>query len=150
MSEMSPEAQALVERAAEALGYRLPVVEAFQFGDSPAVADELSRLALSGQKTATCGWPINPGVHAGSWSVLLDGRGMPQAVIESVEVRVLPFLEVDAQFAWDEGEGERTLDWWRDAHRRFFARQSGAARWDDGESVQCERFRVVWRADAPA
>ena len=145
MPELTPEVLAFVLQAEAALGRKVPIIEAFGFGDSPGMADELAALVLSGQKTATCGWPLNPEIVAGSYSVMLDGQGAPLAVIESLEVRELPFLEVEAQFAYDEGEGDRTLEWWRDAHRRFFSRQPEGAAWNDEQVVQCERFRVVWR-----
>jgi hypothetical protein len=32
--------------------------------------------------------------------------------------------QVDEAFAWDEGEGDRTREWWLDAHRQYFARQA--------------------------
>lgn len=66
------------------------------------------------------------------------------AVLESLEVRALPFLEVEAQFADHEGEGERTLEWWRGAHRSFFSRLPEGAAWNDAQVVQCGRFRVVF------
>ncbi|MGY2895772.1 ASCH domain-containing protein [Deinococcus sp. UYEF24] len=145
MTELSPEVLAFVLQAEAELGRRLLIVEAFQFGDSPAMADELAALVMSGQKRATCGWPINPEIATSSYSVMLNGRGAPLAVLGTVEVRELPFLEVEAQFAHDEGEGDRTLSWWREAHRRFFGRQPGDTPWDDDQVVQCERFAVIWR-----
>ena len=144
MPDLSSEVLAFVSRAEAALGRELPIVEAFGFGDTPGMADDLAALVLSGQKTATCGWPLNPDIQAGAYSVMLDGRSAPLAVLESVEVRTLPFLEVGAQFAYDEGEGDRTLAWWRDAHRHFFSHLPEGAAWNDDQVVQCERFRVVW------
>ena len=144
MPAPTPDVVAFVSQAEAALGREVPIVEAFGFGDSPGMADELAALVLSGQKTATCGWPPSPEIVAGSYSVMLDGRGAPLAVLESVEVRLLPFLEVEARFAYDEGEGDRTLEWWRDAHRHFFSRQPEGAAWNDEQVVQCERFRVVY------
>ncbi|MCH8983601.1 MAG: hypothetical protein IH943_05800 [Acidobacteria bacterium] len=37
-------------------------------------------------------------------------------------MRLVSMGEVDEQFAWDEGERDRTLKWWTEAHVRFFAR----------------------------
>ena len=37
---------------------------------------------------------------------------------------IKPLPQVDEAFAWDEGEGDRTREWWLDAHRRYFARQA--------------------------
>jgi hypothetical protein len=45
----------------------------------------------------------------GGYGVVLDGAGQPRCVIRSTEMRVVPFREVDAAFAHDEGEGDRTL-----------------------------------------
>jgi uncharacterized protein YhfF len=119
----------------------------FAFGDSPQMADELLAFVLQGTKRATAGAVADlmddgplpaPGMH---WGVL-DGRGEPQVVIQTVEVRTGRLDSVDAAFAWDEGEGDRTLEGWVDAHRRFFRRQG--AEDPDGLDVLFERFRVVW------
>jgi uncharacterized protein YhfF len=69
-----------------------------------------------------------------------DGQGRPRAVLETVEVSRRRFEEVDAGFAFDEGEGDRSLAWWRRAHTDYFTRRSEFA---PGMDVYCERFRVV-------
>jgi ASCH domain len=53
---------------------------------------------------------------------------------------------VDERFAWDEGEGERSRDWWLSAHRRFFARRSAAQDFQMHDEIETmfERFEVVW------
>ncbi|MFC6618141.1 ASCH domain-containing protein [Deinococcus radiophilus] len=118
--------------------------DAFQFGDSPDMADRLLALVLSGQKVATTGWPADPSIHPGMLSVVLDGQGQPAALIRTVKVEHIPFLDVSAEFAASEGEGDLTLDWWRDAHRTFFGRQQADRPFSDAEQVQCETFEVVW------
>ena len=72
--------------------------------------------------------------------VVLDGAGLPRAVIETVELRRLRFQEVDAAFAHDEGEGDLTLAYWRKAHRTYFTRKGQFA---EDMLLWCERFRVV-------
>ena len=54
--------------------------------------------------------------EVGGHSIVLGGDGQPICVIRTTEVRVLPFREVDEAFAWDEGEGDRSLAYWLDAH----------------------------------
>jgi uncharacterized protein YhfF len=104
------------------------VPEAWGFGDSPQMADDLLALVLDGTKTATAGalWEYQvedePVPKPGQLSIVLDGAGEPRCVIETTEVRVMPMSQVDPQFADDEGEGDRTLGWWREAHERFFRR----------------------------
>jgi uncharacterized protein YhfF len=48
-------------------------------------------------------------------------------VIRTVEPTQRQFDEVDAAFAFDEGVGERTLDFWQRAHRDYFDRPDADA-----------------------
>ena len=74
--------------------------------------------------------------------VMLDGNGRPLAIIETVELTLRRFDEVDASFAYDEGEDDRTLNSWREGHRRYFAR---LGQFSEDMLLYCERFRVVER-----
>lgn len=118
-------------------------LERFSFGDTPQMADELSALVVAGLKTATC-WPTAEGeqTHIGKRMVVLDGSAIPVAVIETVELTIRRFDEVDADFAFDEGEGDRSLDYWRAAHRHYFTRRGAFA---PGMLLWCERFKLVAR-----
>ena len=118
-------------------------LERFSFGDSPELADELAELVLAGKKQATC-WAASEGpkTHPGKQWVVLDGAKVPVAVIETVELTQRRFNEVDAPFAFDEGEDDRTLASWRRAHRNYFGRQGTFA---PDMLLYCERFRLVRR-----
>jgi uncharacterized protein YhfF len=114
------------------------------FGDGPELADELLALVIEGRKRATCdslaacAAGLMPTV--GEVSVVLDGAGQPACAIETTGVEVMRFDEVGAAFAFEEGEGDRTLATWRDDHRRYFERQ-GTYRQD--MQVVCERFKLL-------
>jgi uncharacterized protein YhfF len=116
-------------------------LETFSFGDYPALADELAELVLAGRKRATC-WAASDGqsTEIGKRMVMLDGLGRPRAVLETVELTLRHFDEVDAAFAYDEGEDDRTLASWRRAHRAYFSRLGQFA---DDMPLWCERFRLV-------
>jgi uncharacterized protein YhfF len=128
-------------------------VVTFSFGGSAAMADELLALVLAGRKTATCGAlrdfpegsPDRPVV--GRRDVVLDGQGRRAAVIETVEVTVRRFDEVDEAFAYDEGEGFRTLADWRSGHQGYFERNGG---FSPDMDLICERFRLVEVLDRAA
>jgi uncharacterized protein YhfF len=130
-----------------------PMPSAWGFGIGPEMADELGRLVVEGTKTATCSslWEMEhdgePVPCPGDPSIILDGRNNPLCIIETTEVEVKPFDSVDDRFAYDEGEGDRSLATWRAVHWRFFSRTLAAiGRAPDGAMpVVCERFRVVWR-----
>jgi uncharacterized protein YhfF len=116
-------------------------LRSFAFGDGPALADELLELVLKGVKTATCSTEDEPNTSTpGERWIVLDGRGTPRCVIESLEVTYRRFGEVDATFAREEGEGDRSLAYWREAHRRYFGR---LGKFSEDMMLMCERFRLV-------
>jgi uncharacterized protein YhfF len=120
---------------------------AWGFGNDPGMATELGLLVRDGPKRATAslrsayedGEPIP---RAGELSVILDGDGEPLCVIRTTHVETRRFADVDEEFAWTEGEGDRSLAWWRDAHVRFFADQGVAV--DETTPVVLERFELLW------
>lgn len=118
-------------------------LESFSFGDTPELADELAALVLSGTKTATC-WAASDGAltEVGKRMVMRDGAGTALAVIETLELSQRRFDEVDAAFAFAEGEGDRGLAYWREAHRQYFGRRGQFA---EDMLLYCERFRIVER-----
>jgi uncharacterized protein YhfF len=116
-------------------------LRSFAFGDGRELADELLDLVLRGVKTATCSTEDEPNTSTpGERWIMRDGRGTPRCVIESIEVTYRRYSEVDAAFAHDEGEGNRSLAYWRDAHRRYFGRQG---KFSEDMMLMCERFRLV-------
>jgi uncharacterized protein YhfF len=117
-------------------------LDRFPFGDGPELADELLALILDGKKTATC-WSATEGekgTQVGKRWVVLDGTGAPRAVLETVELTQRRFSEVDADFASDEGEDDRTLASWRVAHETYFTRSGCFA---PDMMLYCERFRLL-------
>ena len=116
-------------------------LRSFAFGDGPELADELLDLVMKGVKTATCSTEDEPNTSMpGERWIVLDGRGEPRCVIESIEVSYRRYVEVDAAFAHEEGEGDRSLTYWRAAHRRYFGRQG---KFSEDMMLICERFRLV-------
>jgi uncharacterized protein YhfF len=116
-------------------------LRSFAFGDSPELADELLDLVVKGVKTATCSTEDEPNTSTpGERWIVLDRRGTPRCVIETTEVSYRRYNEVDAAFAYDEGEGDRSLAYWREAHRRYFGR---LGRFSEDMMLMCERFRLV-------
>ncbi|MFN0278751.1 MAG: ASCH domain-containing protein [Pyrinomonadaceae bacterium] len=122
------------------------------FGNTVEMALELAELVIEGKKFATASLasvneikPEQAPIPDG-YSVVTDFHGVPMCVIRTVEIRHLPFEDVDAQFAWDEGEGDQSLEYWRDVHWRYFTREAVALSldFDDRSLVCCERFRLLY------
>ncbi len=120
------------------------------FGDSPDMQTELADLVIAGDKRATAAldrWyddATRP--RPGDLALILNGRGEPACVIRTTRVDVKPVTAVDAEFAFQEGEGDKTLAWWLDAHRAFWRREAEreGCSYSDDLDVCCERFELVW------
>lgn len=126
--------------------------QAWYFGNNEEMARELGDLVLAGKKTATASLrdtnllqPENAPVDGG-YSVVTDFVGEPICVIQTAEVRHIPLHEVDAQFAFDEGEDDRTLESWRRGHMEYFTREAAELgfNFDENSIVCCERFRLLF------
>jgi uncharacterized protein YhfF len=123
-----------------------------QFGDSRALADELLGLVMHGPKRATADLVAeftrdgDPRPRVGGHWIACDGAGRPRVVLRSLELRLGPFDSVDEAFAFDEGEGDRTLASWKHHHQRYWERTCAArgVEWSARAEVVFERFEVVW------
>jgi uncharacterized protein YhfF len=121
------------------------------WGDGPAMADELGALVVQGTKTATCSalweWEDegNPIPEVGFVTIALDGRGEPLCILESIEVAIRNYNEVDADFACSEGEGDLSLNYWREAHKDYFSRvlPKIGREFSEDMPLVCERFKLI-------
>ena len=124
---------------------RYPGAETFTFGDNRALCDHLLALVRTGAKTATCGalrdfhdegeaLPV-----PGRRDIALDWDGGPALAIETREVTIRRFCDVDTDFALAEGE-DTSLESWQQGHRAFFERNGG---WSEDMELVCERFRLI-------
>lgn len=123
-----------------------------QFGDHPQLIDELTQLVLAGTKTATCSalWEWEAEGHdlpeVGAKTIVLNSNDQPTCIFETTEITVRAFNQVDAQFAYDEGEDDRSLESWRREHWKYFSRTLPSI----GKvptlemPLVCERFRVIY------
>lgn len=126
--------------------------EAFQFGVGREMANQIARLVLDGVKTATSDlvWHIEqrgkPRWRVGDEHIVLDGNWTPVCVIRTTELKECRFGDVDEAFAYDYGEGDRTLRWWREHLFAWYARQCREIGREPSYDMPllCERFEVVF------
>ena len=105
-----------------------PVFIADQFADTPEAATKVGKLVRDGIKTTTSSlvWGLEhiggPLPKVGDISLIVDWNGEPLCIIELVEVEIKPFNAVNEQFAFDYGEGDRTLAFWLSDNWDFHSR----------------------------
>lgn len=126
---------------------------AWSFGDSKEMADELANLVVDEVKTATASnytlYELEKEdlPYVGLHNIILDGDGKAVAIVETISVEVVPFDKVTEEHAYLEGEGDRTLSYWRDGHETFFKKEFENINQDfnDKIPVVCERFKLVYK-----
>ncbi len=123
----------------------------WSFGETPEQADALLDLVLDGTKTATSSALRDHDDGAlpqvGSIDIVLDSSGRPRALLKTTGVEVVAFDEVDEEHARLEGEGDLTLEHWREVHERFFTTTApeGAEEFAADLPVVLERFEVLYQ-----
>jgi len=122
------------------------------FGNTKAMADELGQMAKAGLKIATCSllWEHELGgekiPELGQINIVTDWDGHPLCILETIDVSIRNFSQVDDRFAFDEGEGDRSLTYWRESHWRYFTKICTSIGRQPSESMPliCERFRLLY------
>ncbi|MBQ6567443.1 MAG: ASCH domain-containing protein [Treponema sp.] len=115
-------------------------------------ADELAKLVICGKKTATASayrlYEIDgePLPQVGDYSVILDSRDEAVCIIRDTKTSVVRFCDVSAEHAAKEGEGDLSLEFWRQVHRDFFEPQfkDEGLEFSEDMEVYCEEFELVY------
>ena len=125
------------------------IYEVWAFGEAP---DKLASLVKGGIKTATCSaydlyeaedesLPV-----VGEYSVILDSHDEAVCIIRTEKVYVVEFDQVTAEHAWKEGEGDRSLEYWRKVHEDFLSKELAEINrsFNGHTKVVCEEFEMVF------
>ncbi|MGR5175126.1 ASCH domain-containing protein [Vibrio parahaemolyticus] len=115
-------------------------------------ANECARLINIGVKTASCSLKAaydieqEPLPEVGRLSVVLDWKQNPVCIIQLTSVEVSPFDQVTDEFAYAEGEGDRSYSWWRQAHLKFFNEYAAYLNiaFSEQDELVLERFEKVF------
>ncbi|KRL58503.1 ASCH domain-containing protein [Latilactobacillus fuchuensis] len=125
-------------------------VQIYAFGDNPAMADELAQLVISGQKTATTSaialyTKDEPVPQVGDYNIILDGQGQPVAITQTSRCDIVDYQDVTEEHAYLEGEGNRTLAYWRSVHEPFFKAEYEASHqlFSPTMPCLCEQFILL-------
>lgn len=123
--------------------------DSWSYGAAP---DELAELTLKGIKTATASGHAlyeaegEPLPLEGQFSVILDSKGEAVCIIRTEKVYLTRFSDVSERHAYKEGEGDRTLNYWRKVHLDFFepAYREADIPFDGASLIVCEEFSLVY------
>jgi uncharacterized protein YhfF len=136
-----------------ALGVALPPgsIRIDGYGDSEALSESLLALIRCGSKRAGTGllwrheYENDPPAKPGDIEIVTTHRGEPSVVTRIVSVTIRPYSEVTAEYAAIEGEGDGSLEYWRETHWAYFSRECKRVGREPSESmlVVCCVFEVL-------
>ncbi len=126
--------------------------ESFYFCDNEKDANECAELVAKGikQATATSLWWYEKNNESlpkiGDQYVITDWEGNAKAVIETTKVEQVPYNEITAEFAAIEGEGDKSLKYWKEVHEAYYKREMEPLGDSFSEEmiIVCEYFKTIY------
>ncbi|MBU5225118.1 ASCH domain-containing protein [Clostridium senegalense] len=126
---------------------------AWYFCDNEESANNLAALTREGIKRGTTSLydlyklENEELPEVGEYSIITDWDGVAKCLIRNKKVTILPFKDVGKELAAIEGEGDKSLNYWRKVHIDFFTRELKNLEMEFTEDriVVFEEFEVVYK-----
>ena len=123
-----------------------------RFRDTQEDADTCLRLVKKGVKSAFCHSLLGLQYRkerlpkTGEFLVITNWEGQAKCIIRLTKVVLKPFFSIDAGYAQKEGEGDKSLEYWRTVYWDYFTRELEAFGRVPRDSmiVVCQEFEKVF------
>jgi uncharacterized protein YhfF len=127
----------------------------FYFGDNRETANKLADLVMQGIKTATSSCLYSYRVEnkqvpkKDDLNIVTDFKGSAMCIIKDTRVSLVKYNQVSAKMAELEGEGDKTLRYWRSVHEPMLKEECNKInkQFNDSTPVVFEEFIVVYKKD---
>lgn len=103
--------------------------------------DELVELVLSGKKTATTSFEDDEIPKVGEKSILTFENEKKACIVETKKVIITKLKDVTPEMAYLEGEGDRSLDYYKKSHVAYFKKIN--SNFNEESEIVFEIFEVV-------
>ncbi|MCU7553197.1 ASCH domain-containing protein [Alteromonas sp. ASW11-19] len=125
----------------------------WHFCDNEHDANECAELVLRNIKQATSPslwWHQahnEPLPEVGELNVVTNWQGEAVCIIETTQVSIVPFNEISDEYAALEGEGDKSLTYWKQVHWDYYHRElTGTAFAPQHDMpIVCHQFTVVFK-----
>ncbi len=125
----------------------------FSFGFNATDACEIAELVVNETKTATGSvlWTYEfddePVPRRRAYWIVLNGEGTPVCIIQTTDISIIPFDEVPEIYAYQGGEGDRTMATWRPMYWKYICAECARIGREPSKKAPLvmERFKVVYR-----
>lgn len=125
----------------------------WNFETSKEACNKLLKLVKEGKKTGTsctkdsfdASDEIIPQI--GDLHIITDWDNEAECIIQTTAVNFIPYKDVSAEIAKKEGEGDRTLQYWRDVHHKIHEREQEACgkKFSPDTLIVCEEFQLIYK-----
>lgn len=99
------------------------------FCDNEVDANECAKLVKAGVKKATSDSLLGLQYRKerlpkiGDYTVVTDWEGEAQCIVRTTKAILKPFFSIDEEYARMEGEGDKSLDYWKKTHWDYYTRE---------------------------
>lgn len=82
----------------------------------------------------------------GDQYIVTDWFGVAHCIIGTTKLTKIRFGDITAEHAWLEGEGDKSLSYWKDVHKAYYQRQFQGSQYifNDDMEIIFEEFKVVF------
>jgi len=154
---MDPKSKTYLDNFLSSLPAEDPLLKAtadsYYFCSDEDSANHLADLVVQDEKRATASllWSYEADndhlPEVGQLSVITNWDGEPQCIVKVTEIEIKPYNEVTAEVAFIEGEGDKSLEYWRRVHWELFSMECEEIGKQPTEEmlVILEQFKVIWK-----
>jgi uncharacterized protein YhfF len=124
----------------------------FYFCDTKKDADECAELVVKKIKQAT-----SPSVwwfeknneklpEVGDLAIITNWNHEPKAIIRTKKVKIVKFKDITAAYSFIEGEGDKSLEYWKKVHWNYYTNEMKKHNEEPNENMKivCEYFETIW------
>ena len=132
------------------LNVKIP--ESFYFCDNEKDANYCAKLVVKNIKQATVpslwSFKINNEKlpRQGDLNIITDWNKIPKAIILTTKIELIKFSEITAKFAQREGEGDKSLAYWKKVHKAYYkiAMQGYKEKFSEDMIIVCQYFNTIY------
>lgn len=125
---------------------------AFYFCNNKKDADECADLVVRKIKQATSPslWWFEKNNESlpkkGDIAIVTNWEGEPKAIIKTTKIEIVKFKDITEQYAYIEGEGDKSLAYWKKVHWDYYKKEMIEHNETPSEDMEivCEYFETIW------
>ena len=126
--------------------------ESFYFCDNEKDANDCAKLVVKKIKQATApslwSFEINNEKlpRKGDLNIITNWNKVPQAIILTTKIELIKFSEITAKFAQREGEGDKSLAYWKKVHKAYYEREMQGHKEEFSKDmiIVCQYFDTIY------